>query len=94
MLEVLKFLIQPVAIERDANGKIIREVPGEVISIFDPAKAAEAMQGFEMQIRNLNQQSNQQQPPQGGNANGIGGSNSNQDNLRQPEMSGPSQFGR
>jgi len=92
MLEVLKFLIQPVAIERDANGKIIREVPGDVISIFDPAKAEEAMRGFEMQIRNLNSQQPQQQP-QGGDANGIGGSNSNQDNLRQPQMSGPPQLG-
>lgn len=78
MIEPFKYLIQPVAIERDDTGRVTREMPGEVFNVFSAAQAAEAIVEFEAQIEKLNEE-----------AQDAGdGSNGAQHRVRQPKVSG------
>jgi hypothetical protein len=77
MIEPFKYLIQPVALERDEGGQIKREVPGEVISVYSVAQAMEAITEFETLI---------EQQREGIYASGDSNGEPNQ--LRQPIMPG------
>ena len=80
MIEPMKYLIQPVAVERDPDtGRITREIPGEVITVYNAAQAAEAIVEFEAQLERLNQE---------GGQDASSGSNGVADQLRQREVSG------
>lgn len=53
-IEPLKFLIQPVAYERDdETGRVLREMPGQVVTVFSAEQAAEAVTLFERELREL-----------------------------------------
>jgi hypothetical protein len=53
-VEPFKYLIQPVAIERDEeSGRITREVPGEVLVVFCAEDAERAVTGFEAALKQL-----------------------------------------
>ena len=54
MIEPLKYLLQPVAYERDdETGRVVREVPGQVLTVFSAEQAAEAVTLFERQLQEL-----------------------------------------
>lgn len=53
MIEPFKYMIQPVALERDESGRVIREIPGEILSVYSAEKAAEAIESFEEQLARL-----------------------------------------
>jgi hypothetical protein len=52
-LEPFKYLVQPVAIERDDNGRIAREVPGETLNFYEIAAIPEALRQFEQQLATM-----------------------------------------
>jgi len=76
MLETLKYLIQPVAIERDENGRILREVPGETKSAYSLEQIQQLVAEFEQAIVNANQGGEDA----GQRSNGVA------DQLRQPSV--------
>jgi hypothetical protein len=51
MIEPFKYMIQPIAIERDADGNIVREIPAEIVSAYSLAQAAELIGKFEEQLK-------------------------------------------
>lgn len=54
MIEPLKYLIQPVAYERDdESGRVLRELPGETIVVFSAEQAASAIEQFEANLVEL-----------------------------------------
>lgn len=77
MPEPFKYLIQPVAIERDENGQVRREIPGEVLSVYSLEQAVEAITTFEEQLKKLSERSE--------NGNRI--DDRDRDNVRQSELS-------
>jgi hypothetical protein len=58
VIERLKFLLQPVAIERDDDGKIVREMPAEVITVYSAEQAALAVTEFEAALAEMAAQAN------------------------------------
>jgi hypothetical protein len=56
MIEPFKYLIQPVAVERGEDGRIVREIIGETVSVYNIDKAVELIREFEEQINNLEQE--------------------------------------
>jgi hypothetical protein len=79
MIEPFKYLIQPVAIERDENGRILREIPGEILSVYSATQAETAIKEFETQLDQLNEQGGKDAGDRNG---GVG------DHVRQPELPG------
>jgi hypothetical protein len=78
-VEPFKYLLQPVAVERDdKTGRIIREMPGEVIAVFSASQAVEAIAEFEKQIVQLTER----------NENGSRADNEVEDQVRQSGLSG------
>lgn len=57
-VEPFKYLIQPVALERGEDGKVLRERPAEVISVYSADQAVQAITEFEQQILELQKPSN------------------------------------
>jgi len=54
MIEPLKYLIQPVAYERDdETGRVLREMPGETVVVFSAEQAVSAIDQFEAQLVEL-----------------------------------------
>lgn len=54
MIEPLKYLIQPVAYERDdETGRVLRELPGETVTVYSAEQAAEAIEQFEQKLSAL-----------------------------------------
>lgn len=50
-IEPFKYLLQPVALERDPEtGRIVRELPGETLAVYSAAQAAEVIAEFETQL--------------------------------------------
>lgn len=49
-VEPFKYLIQPVAVERGDDGRVLREVPAEVIAVYNQDQAVEAILGFEKHL--------------------------------------------
>jgi len=80
MLEVLKYLIQPVVFERDADGKIVREIPGETQSAYSLDQLVEMVHTFQLQVANHN--------AQGGGENAGQSGNGATHRLRQSELPG------
>ena len=53
-VEPFKYLIQPVAIERDeSSGRVTREIPGEVLTVFTAEDAQRAVTEFEATLAQL-----------------------------------------
>jgi hypothetical protein len=50
MLEPFKYLIQPVAIDRDQDGNIIREVAGETVAVYSLQQATALIERFELEL--------------------------------------------
>jgi hypothetical protein len=50
VIEPFKYLIQPVAIERGEDGRIVREVPGETVSVYSAEQALQLVEQFEAQL--------------------------------------------
>jgi len=79
MIEPLKYLIQPVAYERDVEtGRVIREMPGETITVFSADQAMTAILEFERQVERIQEQK------EATNASDPGDNARNQ--LRQPGL--------
>jgi hypothetical protein len=55
MLELVKILVQPVAIERDADGKIMGEKVGEPVALFDLDAVSDYVAQLRSAIENANQ---------------------------------------
>jgi len=54
MLEPLKYLVQPVAVERDdRTGRLTREVPAAVLTVYDADQAADVIHSFEASLHGL-----------------------------------------
>lgn len=54
MIEPFKYLLQPVALERDPDtGRAVREMPGQVLTVYDAAEAADAIARFELELAAL-----------------------------------------
>jgi ADP-dependent phosphofructokinase/glucokinase len=53
-IELLKVLVQPVAIERDEDGRIIGEKVGEAIALFTPEQISEYVDQLREQIDQAN----------------------------------------
>lgn len=78
MIEAYKWLIQPIAIERDdETGRVTRELPGQVVTVFTADDAARAVTEFEAAIQQL----------QEGASDASNGDGRVADHLRQPNMS-------
>ena len=58
MLTVHKYLIQPVLVERDEEGRTVGEMPGQTFHAFDAAGAAEAIAKYEQSLAEWNIQQN------------------------------------
>jgi len=80
-LEPLKYLIQPVAIERDTDtGRIVREVPAETMTVYSVEEAAALIVKFESDIGEFNSR-------EGGGENAGDGNNGVAHSVRQPDLS-------
>jgi len=77
-IEPFKYLIQPVAVERDETGRIVRELPGEVATVYGVAEAIACVEQFERAISEMD----------GGEMNGSRPRVGDKDQLRQSELSG------
>jgi hypothetical protein len=77
-IEPFKYMIQPVAIERDDAGQVRREIPGEVLNVYSLAQAMEAITAFEQQLKQMTE----------GSDNGSSSNNNDGSDVRQPELSG------
>jgi hypothetical protein len=54
LIEPLKYLIQPIAYERDdETGRVLREMPGPVVTVFTAEDAARAVTEFEAALQQL-----------------------------------------
>jgi hypothetical protein len=54
LIEPLKYLIQPIAYERDdETGRVLREMPGQVVTVFTAEDAARAVTEFEAALQQL-----------------------------------------
>jgi hypothetical protein len=57
MIEPFKYLVQPVALERDGTtGRAVRELPGSTVTVYDAEQAAQAIVEFELQLGQLQQE--------------------------------------
>jgi hypothetical protein len=54
-LELVKVMVQPVAIERDADGTIIGERVGDPVALFTPEQLPEYVAQLRQQIEAANQ---------------------------------------
>jgi hypothetical protein len=63
MIEPFKYIIQPVAIERDDGGRVTREIPGEMVSVYNAEQAVEAITEFEQQLAVFVAEQNGSIPP-------------------------------
>lgn len=50
MIEPFKYLLQPVAYERGDDGRVIREIAGEPLVVFNAEQAAQAIMMFEQNL--------------------------------------------
>jgi hypothetical protein len=81
MIEPLKYLLQPIAYERDdETGRVLREIPGQVITVYTANQAADAVMEFEAALKTLTQQTEEVTDASHRN----GGAS---DQLRQPGLS-------
>lgn len=55
-VEPFKYLLQPVALERNGTGRVLRELPAPVLTVYNAEQAAEAVREFEAQLVNHNQE--------------------------------------
>jgi hypothetical protein len=53
-LELVKVMVQPVAIERDADGKIVGERIGDPVALFTPEQLPEYVAQLRQQIEAAN----------------------------------------
>jgi hypothetical protein len=53
-LELIKVLVQPVALERDENGRIVGEKVGEAVALFTPEQLPEYVAQLREQIEAAN----------------------------------------
>lgn len=53
MIEPFKYLLQPVALERNGTGRVVREVPGETLSVYSADEAADAIRKFEQALQEV-----------------------------------------
>lgn len=52
-IEPFKYLVQPVAVERDDNGRVVREMPAEVVSVYSAEQAVQAITEFESTLEEM-----------------------------------------
>jgi len=90
-LEPFKYIVQCVAIERDEQGNVVREVPAEAQNAYQTEHINEIIRKFQEEIARLNRQSPQSSE---GSENGSRDSDGHQDYVRQSEVSGPPGLGR
>jgi hypothetical protein len=50
MIEPFKYLIQPVALERDPDGHIVREVSAEPVAVYSLEQAVALIERFELEL--------------------------------------------
>jgi hypothetical protein len=55
MLELLKVMVQPVVLERDADGRIVGEKVGEPVALFTPEQLPEFVAELRQQIEAANE---------------------------------------
>jgi len=68
MFEPLKYLIQPVALERDEHGKIVGERVAQTQQVFSAAELASVIEDFEAEIEKLNREGHsERQDPEAAN---------------------------
>jgi len=79
MLEPFKYLIQPVAVERDADGRVVREIPGETRPAYTLEQIAALVELFEAQIAEYNER---------GGTDAGHRNDRDPDHLRQPGLPG------
>ena len=84
MYEPFKYVVQCVAIERDEQGNVVREMPAEPANTYNIDQIQALIQKFHEELANMNA---------GGSANGNGNGAGNQDHLRQSEVPRPSGLG-
>jgi hypothetical protein len=65
-LEFLKVIVQPVALERDDDGKIIGEKLSEPTALYSAEQVAEFMQKLEIELHNANIDSKKEVTPNAG----------------------------
>lgn len=53
-VELLKILVQPVALERDSEGRIVGEKTGEPVAFYDPDKIPEYIAELQRQLKASN----------------------------------------
>lgn len=53
-LELLKIMVQPVAIERDPDGRIVGEKVGEAVALFTPEQLIEYVEKLREEIDSAN----------------------------------------
>jgi hypothetical protein len=53
-LELIKIMVQPVAIERDDDGQIVGEKIGEPVALFSPEQLVEYVAQLRQQIDTVN----------------------------------------
>lgn len=51
-VEPFKYLLQPVALERNGSGRVVQEIPASVLTVYSAEQAADAIRAFEEQIVN------------------------------------------
>lgn len=54
MLELIKIMVQPVALERDADGKIVGERIGDPVALFTPEELPEFVANLRKEIEQAN----------------------------------------
>ena len=54
LLELLKIMVQPVVLERDADGHIVGEKTGEPIALYDLERVADYVEQLQREIDNAN----------------------------------------
>jgi hypothetical protein len=72
MIEPFKYLIQPVAVERDEAGRIVAERPAQTLAVYSAAEAVQAIEQFEQELQNYNKEADQHEPDQQDNGRAQG----------------------
>jgi Ser/Thr protein kinase RdoA (MazF antagonist) len=84
MIEPLRYLIQPIAYERDdETGRVIREIPGQVVTVYTANQAADAVMEFENALKQLTTEGAQDAQPGIARGNGDTPSRSPAGGVRQ-----------
>jgi len=84
VIEPFKYLIQPVALERDEHGRVIAERIAQPVTAYNLTQVTKVVYDFEQEIERLNQEGAQHGGQDNGRAEAVVAERAPAGNLRRP----------